>query len=132
MSFSGNSLTGREKPCITTEEMFHDSRLKCCKLLVGDIQVGKKKAAKKADATGDDRVPRKERYTSQRLGGVLERVREQATRMSALARALDDAKIESIVVDGHAMLIRGLNQIENFLDNASRAVREAKTARETL
>ena len=30
------------------------------------------------------------------------------------------------------MLIRGLNQIENFLDNASRAVREAKTARETL
>jgi hypothetical protein len=101
-------------------------------LLVGGIQVGKKKAVKKADAMLDDRVPRKEPYTSARMSGVLERIREQATRMSALARALDDAKIDSIVVDGHAMLIRGLNQIENFLDNASRAVREAKTARETL
>jgi hypothetical protein len=99
--------------------------------LVGGIQVGKKKAVKKPDAM-DDRVPRKEPYTSSRMSGVLERIREQATRMSALARALDDAKIDSIVVDGHAMLIRGLNQIENFLDNASRAVREAKTARETL
>ena len=94
--------------------------------------MGKKKAAKKPEASMDDRVPRKEPYTSQRLTGVLERIREQATRMSALARALDDAKIDSIVVDGHAMLIRGLNQIENFLDNASRAVREAKTSRETL
>jgi hypothetical protein len=92
--------------------------------------MGKKKAAKKPEADG--RVPRKEHYSSQRLTGVLERIREQATRMSALARAIDDAKVDAIVVDGHAMLIRGLNQIENFLDNASRAVREAKTARETL
>ncbi len=94
--------------------------------------MGKKKAAAKKPDLMDDRVPRKEPYTSSRMTGVLERIREQATRMSALARAIDDAKIDSIVVDGHAMLIRGLNQIENFLDNASRAVREAKTARETL
>lgn len=93
--------------------------------------MGKKKAAKKPDAT-DSRVPRKEPYTSARMSGILEKIREQATRMSAIARAMDDAKIDSIVVDGHAMLIRGLNQIENFLDNASRAVREAKMAKETL
>lgn len=93
--------------------------------------MGKKKAAKKPDTMGD-RVPRKEPYTSQRVAGILERIREQATRMSALARAIDDAKVDSIVVDGHAMLIRGLNQIENFLDNASRAVREAKMAKESL
>jgi hypothetical protein len=91
--------------------------------------MGKKKAAKKP-GTAIERVPRKEPYTSQRMGAVLDRIREQATRLSALARALDDAGIDSIIVDGHAMLLRGLNQIENFLDNASRAVREAKVARE--
>ena len=91
--------------------------------------MGKKKAAKKPGAA-IERVPRKEPYSSQRMGVVLDRIREQATRLSALARALDDAGIDSIIVDGHAMLLRGLNQIENFLDNASRAVREAKVARE--
>jgi len=36
----------------------------------------------------------------------------------------------NVVIDGHAMLLRGLNQIDNFIDNASRAVREAKVKRE--
>lgn len=90
----------------------------------------RKKSAKNSAAM-NERMPRKEPYTSARMAGVLERIREQATRMSALARSLDDAKIDAIIVDGHAMLIRGLNQIENFLDNASRAVREAKSSRES-
>ena len=43
---------------------------------------------------------------------------------------MDEATLPSVVIDGHAMLIRGLNQIDNFIDNASRAVREAKSAKQ--
>lgn len=89
--------------------------------------MGKKKAAKK---TGAGRVPRKEPYSGQRLEVVIERVREQATKLSTLARTIEDAKLDQVVIDGHAMLLRGLNQIDNFIDNASRAVREAKMAKE--
>ena len=90
--------------------------------------MGKKKSVKRAGAA--DRVPRKEPYSGQRLGVVIERVRDQATRLQALARAIDEAKLDGVVIDGHAMLLRGLNQIDNFIDNASRAVREAKVRRE--
>jgi len=94
--------------------------------------MGKKKAAKKAGGMNPDRVPRKEPYSAQRMASILERIRDQAARISALSRALEDAKIDSLVIDGHQMLLRGLNQIDNFIDNASRSVREAKTAKETL
>jgi hypothetical protein len=30
------------------------------------------------------------------------------------------------------MLMRGMNQIDNFADNASRAIREARTAKEAI
>jgi hypothetical protein len=63
---------------------------------------------------------------------VVDRLREQAARLSALARALEDSAVGNIVVDGHAMLLRGMNQIDNFADNASRAIREAKTASTTI
>ena len=94
--------------------------------------MGKKKAVKKAGGMNPDRVPRKEPYSSQRMSAILDRIREQAARISALARSLEDAKIDQLVIDGHQMLLRGLNQIDNFIDNASRSVREAKTAKETL
>jgi hypothetical protein len=89
--------------------------------------MSKKKPTKKAPS---GRVPRKEPYSGQRVEVVVERVREQAARLSALARTIDDAKLDEVVIDGHAMLLRGLNQIDNFIDNASRAVREAKVAKE--
>jgi len=89
--------------------------------------MAKKKAPKKFPAA---RVPRKEPYSSQRLGVVVEHVREQATRLATLARAIDEAKVDGVVIDGHAMLLRGMNQIDNFIDNASRAVREAKMLKE--
>jgi len=89
--------------------------------------MSKKKPAKKSPS---GRVPRKEPYSGQRVEVVVERVREQAARLSALARAIDDAKLNQVVIDGHAMLLRGLNQIDNFIDNATRAVREAKVAKE--
>ena len=42
-------------------------------------------------------------------------------------RSIPETGISDIEVDGHAMLLRGLNQVDNFTDNAQRAVREAKT-----
>ncbi|PQO31361.1 hypothetical protein C5Y96_13555 [Blastopirellula marina] len=86
-----------------------------------------KKKAKSAAADANKRVPRKEPYDSDRMSNVVERLREQAGRISQLARTLDDADIDEVVIDGHAMLLRGLNQIDNFADNAARAVREART-----
>jgi hypothetical protein len=78
------------------------------------------------------RVPRKELYTSDRLRSLVERLREQSMRIAGLGRGMDDADVEGVQVDGHAMLIRGLNQIDNFADNCARAVRETKAARTTL
>ncbi len=75
-------------------------------------------------------VSRKIECTSKRLRSHVERIREEAARMAALAKAMDDAGVDEITVDGHAMLLRGLNQVENFIDNATRAVREARLAME--
>ena len=87
-----------------------------------------KKKAPKRPAAG--RVPRKEPYSGQRLTVIIEHVREQATKLATLARSIEDAKLDQVVIDGHAMLLRGLNQIDNFIDNANRAIREAKMAKE--
>ena len=92
----------------------------------------KKKSVKKLDTKVVERTPRKELYTSDRLRSLVEHLREQSMRIAGLARGMDDAKVESTLVDGHAMLIRGLNHIDNFTDNCARAIREAKSARTTL
>lgn len=94
----------------------------------------KKSVKRKTERTpdADGRTPRKEPYGSERLNHVVERLREQAARISALARAMDDSELGEVVIDGHAMLLRGLNQIDNFTDNASRAVREARTLNEEI
>lgn len=90
--------------------------------------MGKKQARTKVPGEATTtRSARKEPYSSQRMGGVVDRLREQANRISALARLMDETGISDIEVDGHAMLLRGLNQVDNFTDNAQRAVREAKT-----
>lgn len=91
--------------------------------------MGKKKSKKSAKAP--KRTPRKETYTADRINQHVERLREQAARLAGLARAMEDAGVD-ILVDGHAMLVRGLNQVDNFADNATRAVREAKNAKENL
>lgn len=95
----------------------------------------KKKSVKKAASAMDpngDRVPRKEPYTAERLKVIVERIKDQVGRLSGLARAIDDSKIEAVVVDGHAMLLRGMNQIDNFADNLSRAVRESKAKKTSM
>lgn len=93
--------------------------------------MAKKSAAKKKMAQ-KPAAARKEPYTSQRLEAVVDRLREQASKLQALARSMEEDGIEEVVVDGHAMLLRGLNQIDNFSDNASRAVREARFAKKGI
>jgi hypothetical protein len=87
----------------------------------------KKKPPKRPPA---GRIPRKQPYSGQRLTLIVEHVREQATKLATLARSIEDARLDQVVIDGHAMLLRGLNQIDNFIDNANRAIREAKMAKE--
>lgn len=86
-----------------------------------------KKTAPAISKTPVARIPRKEPYTEERVQALVERLRDQAARLAGLARAMEDGAVGEIIVDGHAMLVRGLNQIDNFADNASRAVREART-----
>jgi hypothetical protein len=90
----------------------------------------KKKAVKKSSPA--PRIPRKEQYSKDRVLAVVGRVKEQTSRLSSLAASMDSAEVGSVKIDGHAMLIRGLNQIDNFIDNAQRAVREAKVAKSGL
>lgn len=89
--------------------------------------MGKKRVLRRAIG---GRVARKEPYSGQRLGVIVEHVREQANKLATLARNIEDAQLDQVVIDGHAMLLRGLNQIDNFIDNANRAVREAKMAKD--
>ena len=94
--------------------------------------MGKKRTKTKPAEAASDRNPRKQSYAAEHMLRVVERLREQAARLSALAKAMDTAQVPKIRVDGHAMLQRGMNQIDNFIDNASRAVREAKTAKDAI
>lgn len=86
--------------------------------------------AKRKARTPVERVPRKEPYSRERLEAVAERLRTQCDRLGNLARELQEAVVGEIEIDGHAMLLRGMNQIDNFLDNASRALREARISHE--
>ena len=92
--------------------------------------MAKKKTGRKPGA--GERVPRKEPYSAQRMEAILARIKDQAARISSLARSMEDARLDTLVIDGHQMLIRGLNQIDNFIDNAARSVREARTRKEGL
>jgi cell division septum initiation protein DivIVA len=91
-------------------------------------EMPKKKGARPV-AKNNERVPRKEPYSPDRVGGIVKRLRDQAARLAGLAQAMEDAQLGDVTVDGHAMLLRGLNQVDNFADNAARAVREEKNRR---
>jgi hypothetical protein len=91
-----------------------------------------KKLAARKNRPRKKAAARKEPYTSQRLEAVVDRLREQASKLQALARAMEEDGLDEVVVDGHAMLLRGLNQIDNFSDNASRAVRAARFAKKGI
>ena len=92
--------------------------------------MGKKKRPARRPAASSPRVPRKEPYSKDRMAAVIDRVKDQTVRLSGLVKSIDEAKLDAVVIDGHAMLIRGLNQIDNFIDNASRAVRGSEECEE--
>jgi hypothetical protein len=87
--------------------------------------MAKKSAAKKA-AKPSGRTPRKEMYHKQRMTAVVDRLKELSAKVNGLMKGMEDAGVDRIEVDGHAMLLRGINQIENFIDNSTRSIREAK------
>jgi hypothetical protein len=71
--------------------------------------MAKKKAKGRAGGT-PQRVPRKEPYSAQRMEAILARIKEQSSRIASLARTMEDARLDSLVIDGHQMLIRGLSR----------------------
>jgi hypothetical protein len=85
-----------------------------------------KKAAVKKAAKPSGRQPRKETYNRQRMTAVVDRLKELSGKVNGLIKGMEDASVSQIEVDGHAMLLRGINQIENFIDNSTRSIREAK------
>lgn len=92
--------------------------------------MAKKKAAAKSSRSSAPpaREPRKEPYSLSRLGLITERLKELTARIDAIGRSIKESKLDSVDVDGHAMLLRAFTQIENFADNAARSVREARNA----
>jgi hypothetical protein len=91
--------------------------------------MAKKKPAKASrSAAPPSREPRKEPYSLARFGLVTERLKELTARLDAIGRSIKESKLDSVDVDGHAMLVRAFTQIENFADNAARSVREARNA----
>ena len=62
--------------------------------------MGKKKAKKtrsrRAARPAAPRVPRKEPYSTERFGAVTERVKDQATRLAALAKSVQEAALLAV------------------------------------
>jgi hypothetical protein len=85
-----------------------------------------KKAAAKKVAKPSGRTPRKENYQKARMTAVVDRLKQLSANVNGLIKGMEDAGVTQIEVDGHAMLLRGINQIENFIDNSTRSIREAK------
>ena len=92
-----------------------------------ESQMAKKKSVKKTAAT---RGPQAALLRPAAGGGHRARPRPGRRGSPRSPARIDEAKLDQVVIDGHAMLLRGLNQIDNFIDNANRAVREAKMAKE--
>ena len=80
----------------------------------------------------NSRSRRKETYSPARMKTLIDDVSERREHLVELYEAMRSAMVEQMNVDGHNMLVRGLNQLDNFIDNARRALREAKRAKETI
>lgn len=85
-------------------------------------------AAESNQARG--RTARKEPYSQERIQSLADKVDDIRHRLLDLHDRMNEAAVEEMVVDGHAMLVRGMNQIENFIDNAVRSLREARLAKD--
>jgi len=60
------------------------------------------------------------------LRGYLGRIRQQAAELDRLADAIDEAELSKVRVDGDTKLDRGLELVDQFLDNLHVAVSRAR------
>ncbi len=67
---------------------------------------------------------RKEKYDSAAISQQVSRLRRQAAKLAALAKEMQKQEIQQVEVDGSLMMLRGLDQIDNFSNNVDRAIRE--------
>jgi hypothetical protein len=67
-----------------------------------------------------------ETYRKQRITAIVERLSELADRANGVIKEMNTARVGLIEVDGHAMLLRGINQVEHFIENSTTSIREAK------
>ena len=91
------------------------------------------KAAAKPSTNGKvQRTPRKESYDKKRIASVVDRLKDLTSSVAGLSKEMTDAKIDKVDVDGHEMMVRGINQIENFVNNCSSAIRRSNSKAATL
>jgi hypothetical protein len=88
-----------------------------------------KNKSTKAAPVKNAKNARKEVYDKKRVIALLGNLKEITGRAEGLMKDLKDGKIE---VDGHLMLLRGLSQVDNFLNNSSKALSQANRKATTL
>jgi hypothetical protein len=71
----------------------------------------------------------KQAYTPESLKTVVKRLRRQSARLVAIAKALEVEEVESLDIDHHKMMGRGLDAVDNFLNSADRALRDERRRR---
>ncbi|MBI3463990.1 MAG: hypothetical protein HY000_13170 [Planctomycetes bacterium] len=71
----------------------------------------------------------KQSYTPESLNAVVKRLRRQSARLVAIAKAMEVEDVDSLDVDHHKMMGRGLDAIDNFLNSADRALRDDRRRR---
>jgi hypothetical protein len=71
----------------------------------------------------------KQAYTPETLTAVVKRLRRQSARLVAIAKAMEIEEVESVDIDHHKMMGRGLDAIDNFLNSADRALRDDRRRR---
>lgn len=95
--------------------------------MLKDYRASEGKIMRKDKGTGK-RVPRKQRFTRERMAQLLARHKEQGQRLAELVRDLDG----EVEIDGFAMTLRGLKAMDTLIDNGRRAVREQRLANNVL
>jgi hypothetical protein len=71
----------------------------------------------------------KQSHTPESLNTVVKRLRRQSARLVAIAKAMEIEDVDSLDIDHHKMMGRGLDAIDNFLNSADRALRDDRRRR---
>ena len=71
----------------------------------------------------------KQTYRPETISDVVKRLRRQSARLVAIAKAMEVEDVESLEIDHHKMMGRGLDAIDNFINSADRAIRDDRRRR---